>query len=101
VSTKLSETDQLARCVSGKIEGDIRGAIRLASSDDIIAPANEKTLAALRLKHPAKSPTPSSWLSDTVTAEDVNSTTSLNIEPEDMIAVSRSFIRHYFAHLIF
>ena len=32
----------------------MRGAIRLASSDDTIAPHDEKTLAALRLKHPPR-----------------------------------------------
>ena len=31
---------------------DVRGAIRLASSDDTMVPHDEKTLAALRLKHP-------------------------------------------------
>lgn len=64
-------------------EGDIRGAIRLTSSDEVIAQANEKTLAALCLKHSAKSSTFCSWLSNTVSAENVTSMTSLRIEPED------------------
>jgi hypothetical protein len=42
----------LAACVSAKIEeGDIRGAVRLASSDDSLAPQNEITAAALTLLH--------------------------------------------------
>ena len=45
----------LRRRISEKLEdGDVRGAIRLASSDDTIAPHDETTLAALRLKHPPR-----------------------------------------------
>ena len=34
-------------------DGDISGAVRLLASEDTIAPANEETLAALKLKHPS------------------------------------------------
>ena len=48
-------SDNIAARVSAKLEdGDIRGAIRLASSDDSIAPFDDITAAALRLKHPAR-----------------------------------------------
>jgi len=33
---------------------DIRGAIRLAASDDTVAPHDEQTLTALRAKHPPR-----------------------------------------------
>lgn len=35
-------------------EGDIGGAIRLASSDETIAPFDDVTAEALRVKHPAQ-----------------------------------------------
>lgn len=43
---------KLAARISAKLEeGDFRGAIRLACSEDSIAPDNEDTTASLRLKH--------------------------------------------------
>ena len=55
--------------MSGKLEeGDICGAIRLASSDETIAPFDDVTAEALRVKHPARAssdsmtPTPKSDL---------------------------------------
>ena len=47
----------MATRVSAKLEeGDFRGAVRLACSEDSIAEANESTIAALRSKHPAPHP---------------------------------------------
>ena len=44
---------QLAARVSAKLEeGDFKGAARLASSEDTLAPLNEATLEALKGKHP-------------------------------------------------
>ena len=44
---------QLAARVSAKLEeGDFKGAVRLASSEDTLAPLNEATLEALKKKHP-------------------------------------------------
>ncbi|XP_021959247.1 uncharacterized protein LOC110855135 [Folsomia candida] len=43
-----------AKKVEAKLaDGDIRGAIRLACSDDTIAPSDDETLAALLTKHPS------------------------------------------------
>ena len=43
--------------MSAKLEeGDFKGAVRLASSDDTLAPMNEATLEALKGKHPAPHP---------------------------------------------
>lgn len=45
--------DDVARKVEAKLaDGDIRGAIRLACSDDTIAPNDDVTFAALIAKHP-------------------------------------------------
>ena len=44
----------LGRRVASKLEdGDIRGAVRLASSDDRLAPLDPATYAALEAKHPS------------------------------------------------
>ena len=52
---RKSTTNNMTARISEKLEdGDVRGAIRLASSDDTIAPHDEGTLAALRLKHPPR-----------------------------------------------
>jgi hypothetical protein len=41
--------------VSAKIEeGDVRGAVRLAVSDDSLAPCSESTVEALRKLHPSR-----------------------------------------------
>ena len=43
----------LAHQVSRKIEdGDVRGAIRLARSEDTLAEFSDETFAALQAKHP-------------------------------------------------
>ena len=50
-----STTDNIAARISEKLnDGDVRGVIRLAASDDLMAPHDENTLAALRLKHPQR-----------------------------------------------
>ena len=59
-STKKRQFDpllSLATRVSEKLEeGDFRGAVRLACSEDSVTEANESTIAALRSKHPAPHP---------------------------------------------
>ena len=56
-------TTILAAHVSGKLEeGDFRGAVRLACSDDTLAPMNEPTFEALQEKHPSRILTPASHL---------------------------------------
>lgn len=85
-------SDQLSRRVSEKIEeGDIRGAIRLASTDETMAPFNPLTLAALQDKHPSRTPTSSNWLPKPISVDDVNSTTSLIADHADIVAAIRSF----------
>ena len=43
----------VAAKISGKLEeGDFTGAVRLASSDDVLAPYDEATFAALQKRHP-------------------------------------------------
>ena len=49
--------DNLAKWVSSKLEeGDYKGAVRLASSDDLIADEDEARINALRSKHPSPHP---------------------------------------------
>ena len=53
--TRIRKNPSLASCVSAKIEeGDIRGAVRLAISDESFAPQNEETSNALKLLHPPR-----------------------------------------------
>jgi hypothetical protein len=50
-----SSNGNLAARVSSKLEeGDVRGAIRIAASEDTIVSFNDVTAAALRAKHPAR-----------------------------------------------
>lgn len=52
-SATKSTNDATAKKVEAKLaDGDIRGAIRLACSDDTIAPNDDITLSALLTKHP-------------------------------------------------
>jgi hypothetical protein len=51
---KRSTSSDVAALVSSKLEeGDIRGAIRLAASDDTMAPFDDVTAVALHDKHPS------------------------------------------------
>ena len=53
--SRPSSDFNLASRVSSKLEdGDIRGAIRLAASDDALAPFDDVTADGLRLKHPSR-----------------------------------------------
>jgi hypothetical protein len=53
--TSSDDLRNLKARVSAKIEeGDVRGAVRLASSDDTLAPYDDETAAALRLLHPPR-----------------------------------------------
>lgn len=80
---------QLARRVSEKIEdGDIRGAIKLAASDDTLAPHNTITLSALREKHPAKSTTPDDWLHS---SSSVSVSLPFISQTEEIVGAIRSF----------
>ena len=46
-------TSNLAKRVSSKLEdGDFRGAVRIACSQDSLAPMSEETFSSLRAKHP-------------------------------------------------
>ena len=49
--------ESLAARVSAKLEeGDFKGAVRLASSDDVLAPMNAATYEALLERHPPPHP---------------------------------------------
>ena len=75
-SQKVDLQQFLACRVSEKIEdGDVRDAIRLAASDDHLAPDNLTTLVALQAKHPSRSQTSSDCRlhTDQVTVSNINS----------------------------
>jgi hypothetical protein len=51
----IASVDKRAARISEKLEeSDVRGAIRLVVSEDILAPHDEKILAVLRLKYPSR-----------------------------------------------
>jgi len=55
VSALNADLHHLAARVSSKIEeGDVRGAVRLAASNDTLASHDDDTLEALRQLHPAR-----------------------------------------------
>jgi len=54
-SKRSQESSKLAVTVSSKLEdGDVRGVIRLAASDDTLAPFTDATIEELKLKHPPR-----------------------------------------------
>jgi len=53
-NTSQDSMESLRRRVSSKLEdGDFKGAVRLACSEDTLAESSETTLSALKLKHPS------------------------------------------------
>ena len=86
VKSRQSSDVNLAARVSSKLEdGDIRGAIRLAASDDTLAPFDDVTAEALRFKHPSRAasdsppPTP-------------NNDSCLTLQQADILAAIKSFM---------
>ena len=78
--------DNLAARVSSKLEeGDIRGAIRLAASDDSTAPFDDVTATALRAKHPTRAV---SDVPPPVPCKD----SSIRVQESDIIAAIKSFL---------
>ena len=78
----------LASRVSSKLEeGDFRGAVRLACSEDTVAEANDTTMAALSSKHPA--PHPDSVLPSPPTSNEVEG--ALSVVIGDVLRAIRSF----------
>ena len=75
----------LGKRVTSKLEeGDFRGAVRLASSDDRLAPFTQPTFEALQAKHPPPHP-------DTIIPQPPSSQSSLQIEPSAVTHAIRSF----------
>ena len=66
------------------MEGDFRGAVRIACSDDIIADMSDTTLAALKQKHPA--PHPDSDIPSLLEAH-----SHLTVSEEEVALAIRSF----------
>ena len=79
-------SNNLASRVSSKLQdGDIRGAIRLAASDDTMAPFDDVTATALRSKHPARA------VSD-ISPPTPKIDTCLSLREADIITAIKSFV---------
>ena len=79
--------DNLAARVAAKLEeGDVKGAVRLASSEDSIAKRCDATLASLREKHPP--PHPQSIIPPCPTSSDAS---HITLSEEDILRSSMSF----------
>jgi hypothetical protein len=91
---RVGNADNIAARISEKLEdGDVRGAIRLAASDDAMAPHDEKTLDALRLKHPPRRDVSSNAAPATVQHIHPNSLppSPLIVQNRDIIDAIKSF----------
>lgn len=87
LSKHRTPSNNLAARVSGKIEdGDIRGAIRLAASDDTMAPFDDVTAEALRVKHPSRT------APDTRSLPPPSSDSCLYLQESDILAAIKSFV---------
>ena len=89
-STKrhVDNISKLATSVSIKLEeGDFKGAVRLACSEDTMAEDNEVTIAALRSKHPAPHPDTTPIPPPSVTEFEA----SLQVNGQDIMKAIRSF----------
>ena len=77
--------DTLAVRVASKLEeGDFKGAVRLASSEDSVAELSDRTLQALKEKHPEPHPNSSPPLAPT-------GGQAVQVSPEEVARAIRSF----------
>jgi len=88
---RVGNVDNFAARISEKLEdGDVRGAIRLPASDDAMAPRDEKTLDALRLKHPPLRVVPSD-AAPLNTPHPISLPPPLKVQNSDIIDAIKSF----------
>jgi len=82
-------TDNIASRISEKLEeGDVRGAIRIAASEDTLARSDEKSLISLKLKHPLRKPASSDALPS---PDSDNNTPPLIVQELSIIDAIKSF----------
>ena len=93
--TSSDDLQNLKARVSAKIEeGDVRGAVRLASSNDTLAPYDDETAAALRLLHPPRAASISSSDAGPAIDQTNNSSTppaALTLTEHDIVAAIKTF----------
>jgi hypothetical protein len=73
------------------VDSDVHGALRLAASEDKLAPFNDETIAALRAKHPHRGPP---QLNKSINHECegcVSNIASLQLNESDIYEAIRSF----------
>ena len=86
----ISQEDSLAARVSVKLEeGDFKGAVRLACSDDTLAPMNEATYEALLERHPPLHP--DSIIPMVEEASQDHSYTPIRVTEEEIVQAILSF----------
>ena len=86
---KTTTAENIASRISEKLEeGDVRGAIRIAASDDTLARPDEKTLDALRVKHPPRMTASSDSLPST---DSQNNSPPLVVQERAIIDAIKSF----------
>ena len=86
----ISQEDSLAARVSVKLEeGDFKGAVRLACSDDTLAPMNEATYEALLERHPPLHP--DSIIPTVEEASQDHSYTPIRVTEEEIVQAILSF----------
>ena len=87
----MNDLNKLAARVSAKIEeGDVRGAVRLAVSNDTLAPYGDATAAALRQLHPPRA-TPTASFPPSPSDGVGSSFAALTLTDSDIAAAIKSF----------
>ena len=87
-SNSNDELQNLAARVSAKIEeGDVRGAVRLAASNDTLAPYDDVTVAALRQLHPPRAES----TTQPAPQHDVDDSLTLKLTENDISAAIKTF----------
>ena len=90
-SKRSQESSKLAATVSSKLEdGDVRGAIRLAASDDTSAPFTDATVEELKLKHPPRAANTQLFSAANATMQSTQPN-SLMLSESAILAAVRSF----------
>jgi hypothetical protein len=84
-SSRINSLAAISRCISCKLdEGDYKGVIHLACSQDTFAPPNLETIEALKAKHPPPHPASSPPIPP-------NTDLGLVVSQEEVMGASQSF----------
>ena len=85
IQHKVKPTGDPLRNLAAKLEeGDFRGAVRIASSNECFAPTNDATLQLLKEKHPCQHP-------NCAMPQGPDQPSTLEVSPSDVISAIQSF----------